>query len=59
MKQNFEDCKINKFKKIELIDPEGNSSLFTINDIEEVDLINYVFPPRQNIYYEPENELPW
>lgn len=56
MKQNFESCKINKAKRIEVIDPEGNSSLFTI---EEGDVVQYIYAPRQNIYYEPENELPW
>lgn len=60
MKQNFEGYKINKVKTIELIDPEDNSSLFTINGtIEEVDLRDYIFVPRENIYYEPENEFPW
>lgn len=61
MKQNFEGYKINKVKTIELIDPEDNSSLFTINGtIEDVDLRDYVFVPRENIYYSPEDELlPW
>lgn len=59
MKQNFEECKINKATAIELIDPEGNSTLFTINMLEEVDLRGYVSAPRETIYYERENEFPW
>lgn len=61
MKQNFEACKINKVKSIELIDPEDNLAWFTIDGtIEEINLRDYVFVPRENIYYGPEDELlPW
>lgn len=57
MKQNFEKCKINKVKRIELIDPEDNSSWFTA---EEINLGGYAFVLRENIYYGPEDdEFPW
>ena len=59
VKQNFEKCKINKVKSIELIDPEDNSSFFTIDGIEEIDLRGYVSIPRENIHFDWEDEFPW
>jgi len=44
-----------------LIDPEDNLTWFTIDGtIEEINLRDYVFTPRENIYYGPKDELlPW